>query len=203
MADTRDRLLTAANESFRRRGYHGTSLKDVTDAAGATTGSLYHFFPGGKEALTVAAMTTSGDVYLQLFEAIADAAPDAATAIGDFFEGAAVVLEESGYIDPCPIGTVAREVANTSEAIRTATDRVFRSWIEAVAARFEAAGTARDDAETLATTVIAALEGGFVLARARRDSEPLRRVGRSIHRLAQEELAARQPADHGRRGTSG
>jgi AcrR family transcriptional regulator len=189
MAATRDRLLTAANESFRRRGYHGTSLKDVTEAAGATVGSLYHFFPGGKEALTVAAMTTSGEAYRQLFEMIADAAPDAATAIGDFFEGAAVVLEETGYIDPCPIGTVAREVANTSEAIRTATDHVFRSWIEAVAARFEAAGMAKDDAETLATTVIAAVEGGFVLARARRDSEPLRRVGRSVQRLATEELA--------------
>jgi AcrR family transcriptional regulator len=193
MATTRDRLVAAANESFRRCGYHGTSLKDVTEGAGATIGSLYHFFPGGKEALTVAAMTTSGEAYRQLFEVIADAAPDPATAIRDFFEGAAIVLAESGYIDPCPIGTVAREVANTSEAIRTATALVFRSWIETVAARFEAAGLTEDHAEALATTVIAALEGGFVLARAQRDSEPLLRVGRSIHRLAQEELAARQP----------
>ena len=30
MADTRDRILAATNESFRRRGYHGTSIKDVT-----------------------------------------------------------------------------------------------------------------------------------------------------------------------------
>jgi AcrR family transcriptional regulator len=192
MADTRDRLLAAANESFRRRGYHGTSLKDVTEGAGATVGSLYHFFPGGKEALTVAAVSASGEAYRQLFETVADAAPDVATAIGDFFEGAAAVLEESGYLDPCPIGTVAREVASTNDAIRIATDLVFRSWIEAVAGRLEVAGLARDHAEALATTVIAALEGGFVLARARRDPEPLLEVGRSIHRLVQAQDACRR-----------
>ncbi len=190
MADTRDRLLAAANESFRRHGYHATSLREVTEGADATIGSLYHFFPGGKEALTVAAMTTSGEAYRQLFDVVAGAAPDAATGISDFFEGAAAVLEASGYIDPCPIGTVAREVANTSEAIRTATDRVFESWIEAVAARFETAGLVHDDAEALATTVIAALEGGFVLAHARRDPQPLLRVGSRVRRLVEIELAA-------------
>jgi hypothetical protein len=137
-------------------------------------------------------VSASGEAYRQLFETVADAAPDAATAIGDFFEGAAAVLEESGYLDPCPIGTVAREVASTNDAIRIATDLVFRSWIEAVAGRLEVAGLARDHAEALATTVIAALEGGFVLARARRDPEPLLEVGRSIHRLVQAQDACRR-----------
>ena len=51
MTGTRERIVTATNELFRRRGYNGTSLKDVTVASGATTGSLYHFFPGGKAEL--------------------------------------------------------------------------------------------------------------------------------------------------------
>src|SRR5215467_6996597 len=104
MSDTRTRLLTATNESFRRRGFNGTSLKHITAAAGAPIGSLYHFFPGGKDDLALAAITTSGAAYRQLFELIADAAPDVPSAITDFFDGVAAVLAESDYIDPCPIG---------------------------------------------------------------------------------------------------
>jgi AcrR family transcriptional regulator len=194
VADTRERILTATNESFRRRGYHGTSLRDVATGAGAPIGSLYHFFPGGKDELTVATLTWSGDAYRQLFEVIAGAAADPAVAITDFFEGAAVVLRETDFIDPCPIGTVAREVASTNEAIRAATDHVFATWIAAAAAHFEAAGMTAGDAEELATTVVAALEGGFVLARAARDAEPLRATGRALRRLVEQTLAAQAAA---------
>jgi AcrR family transcriptional regulator len=187
---TRDRLLTATNELFRRRGYHGTSLKQVTAAAAAPIGSLYHFFPGGKDDLARAVILSSGDAYRQLFELIADAAAGPADAVTDFFEGAADVLEETDYIDPCPIGTVAREVASSNETLRHATADVFDSWIDAAASRFEAAGVGREDAGQLATTIVAALEGGFVLARARRDSETLRATGRGIRRLVERAIEA-------------
>lgn len=185
---TRDRILTATNELFRRHGYNGTSLKQVTTAAAAPTGSLYHFFPGGKDELTLAVITTSGETYRQLFELIADAAIDPAAAVSDFFEAAARMLEESDYIDPCPIGTIAREVASTNDALRHGTDRVFSSWIDTAAARFEGHGLQHDSAQRLATTIVAALEGGFVLARARRDAEPLRAVGHCMRHLVDEAM---------------
>jgi AcrR family transcriptional regulator len=187
---TRDRILTATNELFRRRGYNGTSLKQITTAAAAPTGSLYHFFPGGKEDLTLAVISTSGESYRQLFELIADDAIDAANAVTDFFEGAALVLEESDYIDPCPIGTIAREVASTSDTLREGTDRVFISWIDTAAARFEREGLHHDSAQRLATTIVAALEGGFVIARARRDAEPLRVIGRCMRHLVDDTMSA-------------
>jgi AcrR family transcriptional regulator len=186
---TRDRILTATNELFRRHGYNGTSLKQVTTAAAAPTGSLYHFFPGGKDELTLAVITASGETYRQLFELIADAAIDPAAAVSDFFEAAARMLEESDFIDPCPIGTIAREVASTNDALRHGTDRVFTSWIDTATARFESHGVQHDRAQQLATTIVAALEGGFVLARARRDAEPLRAVGHCMRHLVDEAIA--------------
>ena len=185
---TRDRILTATNELFRRHGYNGTSLKQVTAAAAAPTGSLYHFFPGGKDDLTLAVITTSGETYRQLFELIADAAPDPAQAVSDFFEGAALMLEESDYIDPCPIGTIAREIASTNNTLREGTDRVFRDWIDTATARFERHGLQHDPAERLATTIVAALEGGFVLAHAGRDAELLRAIGHSMRHLTDEAM---------------
>ena len=60
MTKTRDRFITATNELFRRYGYNGTSLKQVTEAAAAPVGSLYHFFPGGKAELTEAVIEETG-----------------------------------------------------------------------------------------------------------------------------------------------
>jgi AcrR family transcriptional regulator len=190
MPGTRERIVAATNELFRRRGFHGTSLKQVTSTAGATTGSVYHFFPGGKDDLAEVVIRESGAAYQQLFELIADAASDAASAVTEFFEGAAEVLEQSDYIDICPIGTVAREVASTHDGLRQATQRVFRGWIDAASTRFVAAGLPKVEADALATTVVAALEGAFILARASRDAEAVRTTGHSMRRLVDASLAA-------------
>lgn len=194
MADTRSRIVTATTELFRRHGYNGTSLKQVTTAAEAPFGSLYHFFPGGKEELAEAVLTESGHAYQELFEVIYDAAPTPARAITDFFDAAAAVLEESGYIDGCPIGTVAREVASTSERLRKAAATVFAGWEEAAATRLVAAGVEEGRARELATTLVSAIEGGFILSRTAQSPEPMRATGRNMRLLVEAALAEVDPS---------
>ena len=196
MIPTRERIIAATNELFRRQGYNGTSLKQITAASEAPIGSIYHFFPGGKDDLAAVVIESSGAAYQQLFEMIAVAANGPAAMISDLFNGAAQVLQETGFIDPCPIGTVAREVASTNETLRAATERVFDSWIAAAASHFVAAGLPRRRASELATTVIAAIEGGFMLARAGQDADLLRAIGRSVRRMVEAEIATvgRKPA---------
>lgn len=190
MPSTRERILTATNELFRRNGFNGTSIKQITTAADVTVGSLYHFFPNGKDELAREAIETSGFAYGQLFEIMADEAATLADAITDFFNGAAEVLESSDFIDICPIGTVGREVASTNDSLRQATWTVFSSWVDAVAARFEGAGLAGPRARELGTTVVAALEGGFMLARAARDTAPLLAIGTAVRLLVDTAIAA-------------
>ena len=189
MANTRDRILTATNELFRRRGFNGTSIKQITLAAQVPMGSLYHFFPEGKDQLAREAIETSGPAYEQLFELIADEAATTSQAITNFFEGAAEVLEETDFIDICPIGTVAREVASTNDSLRVSTANVFASWIAAVTVRLETAGVPGPEANGLATTVVASLEGGFMLARAARDTAPLLAIGTAIRLLVDTTIA--------------
>ena len=186
---TRDRLVTAATEQMRARGYRGTSVKEVLAAAGAPAGSLYHHFPGGKPELAAPAVRESGAVYGELYEAIADAAPDVATGFAGFFAGAAEVLAAGDFLDVCPIGTIAGEVASSDDALRTATDEVFRAWTGAATRRLRDAGLPDDRAEAVATTAIAALQGGFILARARRDAALLTTVGVQVAALVRVALA--------------
>jgi AcrR family transcriptional regulator len=191
---TRERIVTATAELFRRQGFHGTGLKQVTTVAAAPFGSLYHHFPGGKDELAEEVIRTSGAAYRELFEVIYDAAASPADAVTDFFDGAALVLEETGYLDACPIGTVALEVASTNDRLRRATADVFDSWVESAAVRLQAAGLDPVRAGELATALVAAVEGGFMLSRAAQRPEPMRAAGRVLRTVVEAALAEPPPA---------
>jgi len=170
---TRDRILDVTADLFRQHGFTGTGMKQIVTAANAPFGSLYHFFPGGKEELGVEVIRRSGEMYFELFETIVDAAPDLVSGVRDFFAGAAAVLRETDYADACPIATVALEVASSSEPLRQATAEVFESWITRAAARVAAHGVPDEEARRLAILIINVLEGAFVLSRASRSTEAL------------------------------
>ncbi len=128
-------------------------------------------------------------MYRELFESIVAEADDAAAAYVDFFNGAAAVLEESDFIDLCPIGTIAREVANTSEPIRQAARTAFDSWIAAAHAHLTAAGIPADVAGELATLFVSTVEGTFVLSRTQRTTTPLIAAGRHLAALVDNAIA--------------
>jgi AcrR family transcriptional regulator len=173
MTDTRERIVSASAQLFARQGYSATGVKQIVTEAQAPFGSLYHFFPGGKEALGAEAIAISGALYEQLIPAVFDPAPDVVSAVRAFFAGAAAHVVQSGYADACPIATVALEVSSASEVMREACVEVFERWIAAGAARFAAAGASEAVARELAIALFCALEGAFVLARATRDTEAL------------------------------
>ena len=178
MINTKERIVDATVELFRRHGYTGTGMKQIVAAANAPFGSLYHFFPGGKEQLGVEVIEHSGKFYRHLFEGIMDASTDVVAGVGNLFVGAAATLEATDYADACPIATVALEVASTNETLRQATADVFASWINAAAARFAAAGIDNEESRQLAISTIGALEGAFILSRAMRTTEPVEIAGR-------------------------
>jgi AcrR family transcriptional regulator len=182
---TRERILYASAELFRRQGYAGTGLKQIATEARAPFGSLYHFFPGGKEQLGDEVLRAGGRFFLALYEAIAGAAPDLPTAVRDFFAGAAQTLEATDFADACPIATVAGEIASTHEVLRQATADVFESWLGAVERDAVAAGVAPERARSLALTVLAVLEGAFLLSRSLRSTEPMAACGAAAVALVQ------------------
>ncbi len=176
MSATRERIVETSAQLFRRQGYNATGVKQIVTEAKAPFGSLYHFFPGGKEQLGAEAIRRSGALYELLLPAVFDPAPDPVTGVRMFFAGAAQHLVETDYEDACPIATVALEVSSSSETMREACADVFESWI--------AAGTERMSRE-VTIALLCALEGAFVLARALRSTEPLEVAGEAMARLVE------------------
>jgi AcrR family transcriptional regulator len=176
-ASTKDRILDSTAELFRRQGYTGTGMKQIAAAAAAPFGSVYHFFPGGKEELGSEVIRTSGRLYMQLFVAVIADTPDVLSAVEGFFSGAAETLRETDYADACPIATVALEVASTSEPLREATAEVFDEWIDGATEYFVYAGIPRARSRELAFAMLSLLEGAFIFSRAMRSTESLEVAG--------------------------
>jgi AcrR family transcriptional regulator len=174
---TRDRIVDAAAELFRLHGYAGTGMKQVVTAAEAPFGSVYHFFPGGKQELAAAAIERAGAFYGDLVMAIIDAEDDIVAGTRAVFDGAADVLVDTGYADACPIATVGLEVASTNEELRAACDRVFGEWTEVLAGRIVDGGATPAAGRSAAIAVIALLEGAFLLSRTARTTEAMRATG--------------------------
>ncbi|MEV4144731.1 TetR/AcrR family transcriptional regulator [Amycolatopsis sp. NPDC049691] len=187
--DTRQRMLDTAADLFHTQGYHATGLTQLTTAGGAPKGSLYFHFPGGKEQLAAEAVRLSGERTGALLEAVLKDAPDAPAAIDRAVEALAAFLTESDFQRGCPLATVALDAAAESEPIREACVHGYSSWHEILREYLARQQLSAERADELATVVLAAIEGGLLLARTRRDLAPLRAVATHLHATLDRELS--------------
>lgn len=181
-AETKVRLLESATDLFSRQGFGATGIKAVLAAAEAPYGSLYHFFPGGKQELGAAALTYGGERYRELLESVYPVEADVVESTADSFARAAKLLEDTDYGYACPIATIALEVANNDEMMREAAADAFESWLAVLQQRFTAAGMSDEHARDVAVEVFCLIEGAVLLSRTTRSSVPMHTAGKAAAR---------------------
>lgn len=187
--DTRQRMLDTAAELFQTQGYHATGLTQLTTAGGAPKGSLYFHFPGGKEQLAAEAVRLSSSRTGEMLRAVVAEAPDPATGIDRVVGFLADTLLESDFQRGCPLATVALDAAGESPAIREACSDGYLSWHGTLADYLARQGLPAERADGLATVVLAAIEGGLLLARTQRDVAPLRAIATHLRTTLEREFS--------------
>jgi TetR/AcrR family transcriptional repressor of lmrAB and yxaGH operons len=192
-SDTRARILHAAVKLLRRQGYAATGIKQVVEEGGAPLGSVYHYFPGGKEQLCVEALELSGEKIRATIERAGDAA-DLPAAIHAYFAVNAERLRDSDYEAGCPIATVSLEIASLNEAIRAVCEQVFTRWQVTLAGVLGRAGIPDDAAARLAVFVLSTYEGALTISRTLRDVTPLLTSGEAVASVLRSRLADIAPA---------
>ncbi|MEO0937765.1 MAG: TetR/AcrR family transcriptional regulator [Pseudomonadota bacterium] len=175
---TKDRLIEAATLLFRSQGYNGVGVAEILAAAKAPKGSLYHHFPNGKADLALAAAHMASDEMLRL---IALSFSDAAS----FKDGAttlchklAKLFDKTGW-DTCPIAATLLPGPDHA-AFREAALHIYEGWIGEVHDHASRLGLNADEAQAKSEALFIAIQGGWMLARARRCSNVLRRVPQTL-----------------------
>lgn len=183
MATTRDGILDATCRLIEVQGFQATGLNQILQESAAPRGSLYHYFPGGKEALLTEAIERTGAaVALRLERALAEEA-EPGDAIEAFVLKIARLVRASNYQSGGPLMTTALEAAGTSERLRVACSEAYLSWQRVFERRLRAGGIPAARCQALVQVVMAALDGAVVLARTHRTTESLEVVAREMRRL--------------------
>jgi TetR/AcrR family transcriptional repressor of lmrAB and yxaGH operons len=174
----RDNLVAAAVRLFRRQGYASTGLQQILLESGAPKGSLYHYFPAGKEAVGEAAVELAGRLVAETLEALAAEHADPGAFVEAWFSQYADWMAASDYGSGCPIATTLLETAPRSRPITAAGLLAVERWAGIVARVLARTGMPPDRARDHARRAIAALEGALILARIEQSREPLEGMGR-------------------------
>jgi AcrR family transcriptional regulator len=177
---TKERIRTAMAELMRTQGYGATTVKQVSELAQAPMGSLYHHFPQGKQQIAAEALQAAGAAYIQLLPMLMDPHDDLREAVSAAFADAAEQMEQAGWINMCPVVTVAGEIADSEPALRAVAAEILDSWIVQGTEYFVHRGLEAEQARRFTLTFLSALEGAFILSRTLRSAEPLRVAGPAI-----------------------
>ena len=173
-SDARQKMIESAALLFSERGIQGTSFADVLDHSGAPRGSVYYHFSGGKTQLTEGAIRWAGEYTIAGAVAAAERR-DPVAAVGSFRRHWSKVLRASDFGAGCPIMPAALEGVR-DPAARDLAGAVFRDWQRLVANALRKGGVPNRRARSIATLLLASLEGAIILCRAERSLRPLERV---------------------------
>jgi TetR/AcrR family transcriptional repressor of lmrAB and yxaGH operons len=174
-------MLDTTATLLRRQGYHGTGLNQIVAEADAPKGSMYFHFPGGKEQLAAEAVIAEAerlDAYLARHQAAT-----AIESVDAYVAAAARWLERSGYVDGCPIATIALELAAGSDRVGVACKDALELLTRRVAGWIEADGHDADVAHERAAMFYATYEGALMFARVSRSTAPLEQLRKALHYL--------------------
>ncbi len=175
-AATRDRILRSAADLMHVKGVASTTLEDVRAASGTSKSQLYGHFPD-KDALVREVISLQAAEVLGRHERHLRRL--------DSFRGLelwreAIVRRNAlrGAAYGCELGSLASELADQDEDARVALADHFGTWEQLLAAgleRMRQNGALREDVDPgeLATGVMAALQGGYLLAQTARSTRPM------------------------------
>jgi len=162
MVAERSDAIAALAEVFREHGYEGASLALIGKATGLGKGSLYHFFPNGKEEMVRAVLSEieqwfEDSIYVPLRDG-----RDPNAAITAMLDETAKYFKSGRRV--CLVGALA--VSNTRDLFAQAIRLYFEAWVDALQSALVRRGHDSGQARALSEDAVLAIQGAIVLSRA-------------------------------------
>ncbi len=171
VAERADAIAPLA-EVFREHGYEGASLALIGKATGLGKGSLYHFFPNGKEEMVRAVLGEIGQWFEDAVYSPLRNESDANGAIRAMLASTDQYFRSGRRV--CLVGALA--VANTRDLFAQAIRGYFAAWVDALQSALVRQGREADQSRLLAEEAVGAIQGAIILSRAMDDPAVFQRA---------------------------
>ena len=160
---------------FAQKGYGSTSVADILQAAEANPGSLYYYFPGKQDVLLAVLQAYLGGMQPMLLEPAWRGVDDPIERVFALLATYRRALVSTHMTYGCPIGSLALELHEPDEPVRTLLAANFDGWVNAIESCLVDAGARLPrsvDRHSLAIFALTTMEGGVMLARTQRAIGP-------------------------------
>ena len=158
----REDVIPMLAEVFRAYGFEGASLARISEGTKLGKGSIYHFFPGGKEEMAEAVLAQVDQWFKQhVFDPLLERA-DAMEGIKAMFDDVSRYFLSGRRV--CLVGVFA--LGNERDRFANRVHDYFAAWIDALAAALVRTGRTPQEAKALANEVVGGIQGALVLSRA-------------------------------------
>lgn len=174
--------IPALGEVFRRYGFEGASIARISENTHLGKGSLYHFFPGGKEEMAKAVLSDIEDWFEQkIFLPLQDSTDRNGQAIELMFTAVDDYFKSGQRI--CLVGVFA--LTETRDRFSAEVNQYFKKWIASLASALIRTNFSPAEAQQMATTVVAGIQGALVIAQALDDLNSFANMLKHLRQLTQ------------------
>lgn len=183
MTEAREHIIETTANLLQRQGYCATGLNQIIKESGTPKGSLYHYFPGGKEQLAEVAIRESGGEFADQLQTAIEETGSVTKGIPHFIRQYARNFEESQFEKGCPIATVTLEITTLSPTLQETTRDIFQSWCEIIIDNLVNDGWDEQRAREMAIFIMSSFNGALTMSRAAQRIEPLEITANQLETL--------------------
>ncbi|MDO7908296.1 TetR/AcrR family transcriptional regulator [Paenibacillus sp. JX-17] len=172
--NSRGQIVETAAKLFFTQGYHGTGLNQIIKESHSPKGSLYYYFPDGKEELAVECIHCASQSVIEKIRTCVSESANTVEGLQLFIEGMVEESRSSQYRGFMPFSFwMAAETSCISDTMRKACQSAFTEWQDVIAEHLREEQMSAERADETASIFIAMLEGALILTLTNRDPKPL------------------------------
>ncbi|WP_256701090.1 TetR/AcrR family transcriptional regulator [Paenibacillus sp. P46E] len=179
--NAREAIVDTASRLFFTQGYHATGLSQIIKDSDSPKGSLYYYFPHGKEELALTCINKTSEIVVRQLRQYVEKEITVTEAVQEFIHQMVKDAEESDFKGMVPFSFwVAVETSCISEELRTACQAVFMDWQDVILQRLLEEGTDTQLAADKASVVVSLFEGALLQTLTCRTTGPLLAASRLV-----------------------
>jgi len=181
--DTREKLIEAAITLMRRSGLSGAGINDIVRESGAPKGSVYYFFPKGKQQIVEEALTQYSERIVAFIDSALSSKRKPGEKVKALFNAFAERIELGEFRHSCPVGTVCLDLDSELIGLRFVVAAAFDQYVRAIEPHFPFQDRRR--AKSFAGLLLSAIEGAYIRGRADASSKPFQEAGTWLAELVE------------------
>ncbi|OPJ64802.1 TetR/AcrR family transcriptional regulator [Clostridium oryzae] len=178
--DSREKILTTAVKLFQIKGFNAVGLNEILKESNAPKGSLYYYFPNGKEELALEAIKLASEFIEKKVKTSLDKYSDPIRAFQYNIENIIECLNKEYKLDGISISLLALETHLHNELLREACKDAFSALQNIYADKLIQNGFPKETAEGLGMTIQLMIEGAITLSVTKKDTSPLQEVSKQL-----------------------